>query len=358
MVAPLRQRLRHDLARTSFLVLLGRPAYLLLARQPLLDPPAHLPSPHPSAPAFVNRPALGERPPGPRRRLPVGHRVDDSSRGARGRARQASVAASRSSWRCRPLRWVRRSTCLASTLTSARTRTSSAARWTAGLLLPAETICLSRAGLVLSRARPRLADRGKKSLATGAARGGRFVPGGGAPSGRDTARLGVTRRGGSAATGAGSQGLRDGLMGLALEGLVEHGAAPVVAEQLGPLLPRRAGGAPGRAFRPVQVVQHVVGRCLQNGTQGGRNLYRLGRFCHRELLSVVAQEVEGEFACRIVQADRPARKPCRAPPLAGTYPVGLHASPPRGYNLAGWASGEFAGRFGVPNWFCSRSQVL
>src|SRR5205807_530302 len=136
----------------------------------------------------------------------------------------------------------------------------------------------------------------KKSLATVAARGGGFWPVGGAPRGLDTARFGVARLGGSAATGAGWQGRGDRLMGLALESLLEHRAAQVVAEQLGPLLPLSEGGAPGRAFRPVQVVEQVVGRCLENGTPGGGHLYRRGRFCHRELLSAVAQQVESGLA--------------------------------------------------------------
>src|SRR5207253_5472413 len=64
-----------------------------------------------------------------------------------------------------------------------------------------------------------------------AAMGSGLLPAGGAHVGLDASWFGVTSLGGPATTGAVAQGPRDGLVGLALQGLLEEFGAQVVRSE-------------------------------------------------------------------------------------------------------------------------------
>src|SRR5581483_2351383 len=144
--------------------------------------------------------------------------------------------------------------------------------------------------------------------------GGGLVPVGGAPVGLAAAGFGVAVLGGPAAAGAVAERFGDGLVGLALQGLLKQLGAQVVAELLDDLLHLGEAGAPGGPFGAVEVVEQVFRRRLQHRTQVGRDLYRRGLCCHLELLSVVARQLDGGLAYPIFGPTAAASESCRAPP--------------------------------------------
>ncbi len=75
------------------------------------------------------------------------------------------------------------------------------------------------------------------------------------------------------------------MFGLALQGLVEQFTAEGIRELHHQFFQISKGGSPRRPLRPVEVMQQVFGRGLQDGTQVSRNLYLGGCLCHVELLS-------------------------------------------------------------------------
>jgi hypothetical protein len=109
------------------------------------------------------------------------------------------------------------------------------------------------------------------------------------------------------------QGLGQGLIGLALQGLMEQLRAQGAAQLHDQFLKLGEASAPRKPLGAVEVVQQVFGRRLQHRTQRGRNFYISSLYCHLELLSAVARQVDRGLACPILRASRPARKPCRAP---------------------------------------------
>jgi hypothetical protein len=118
--------------------------------------------------------------------------------------------------------------------------------------------------------------------------GSGLLPVGVAAIGSDGSRFGVAGLGGPATARAVLQGWGEGLLGLALEGLLEQFGAEVVAESADELLEVGEGSAPGGPFGAVEVVEQVFGGALEHGTQVGGNLYRRYLLGHLELLSAVA----------------------------------------------------------------------
>jgi hypothetical protein len=88
---------------------------------------------------------------------------------------------------------------------------------------------------------------------------------------------------------------------LPLESLLEQFATQAVAELDDEFLEGGEGRTPRRAIGPVEVMEQVFGRCLQDRTHMGRNFYRLCLYCHLELLSLVAQQRDGGLACPIIE---------------------------------------------------------
>ncbi len=110
-----------------------------------------------------------------------------------------------------------------------------------------------------------------------------------AERGRQAAGFGVFGLYGASAGGTGLQRRRQGLLRLALQGLLQEFAAELFAELDDGLFDVVQCCSPRWSLGAIEMVKQVFGSGLEDGPEMGRNLYGCGPCFHLELLSTVAQ---------------------------------------------------------------------